>query len=988
MFSYHRIKNLGLLVLVVIQLAMTVYAFRQLNQKEMDLAVLSEDLTHRFVTLNRIERTVVEAATLFNYDTIDVFLDSQSLSDVIEQAKTLSRLLTLRQQQADLAVRFQVLADIFDRLDFAVYLYAEAEKNFSSDREIIADIIERQLSGLFETLLSLQTDGFPEISQQDQVLLETLEEFAHISETLFLELEQTTIPQPGFIVLMLDSLSDDFLWLEQRNRKNNDQFEGGATSLVELQRNIELIKRNLPDIYEAWWRDPNMSNLKGDIERLSTVWDQVQVSLNVILLEENIRFNDERKEISRKANLSKIRFTVLALFGSVTAFVLAVVLSRILRQRLKRLTTVIKGYGEGNYDARLQITGNDDLSQLGLAFNSMAEEIQQKDKHLFGLIDDLVTSQTELKEAHGELERRVASRTSELSTANEKLVLMGKVFDHAKEGILVVTTDGTIIKVNPEFCRMTRFEKWTIVGKRPVIFHQNSSLFSENEIHHSLSRKGSWEGELVLNDSAGQMVPVRASVAQYFYDDGLLPAGYIAVLHDVRDLKEKEELIRYQAYHDALTDLPNRLLLTDRLEVAISRARRHDHKVGILFLDLDNFKKINDSFGHVFGDELLKKTADILLGIVRDVDTVSRIGGDEFIIVLNECRDRGQIYKLATRILQEISRSHLILNREVHTSVSIGIATYPENGNNVNDLLKNADIAMYSAKEHGKNTIQSFTRSMDDETQRRLAMEEAIWKALGEEEFELYYQPQVSSDGKRLCGVECLVRWNHPDRGLVAPDEFIPLCEETGQILQLGRWVLEEACRFAAWFQERYRLPGFRTYVNASAKQFNNKKFLETINHTLECYKLAPGLLGIEITETSMMVDVDYTRTVLESLDEKGIAVAIDDFGTGYSSLIQLKNFPIRTLKIDRSFISDLPGNSSDGKIVETIIAMASHLEIDTVAEGVETTEQQQFMQSLGCEKLQGYLFSKPLPRAEFEAYLQREHKVEPIGELGASGQD
>mgnify|MGYP001376050233 CR=1 FL=1 len=969
MFTFRRVKNIGLFLLLLVQMVVTALALLQIEDRERTLDQLGDEIVGRFEILARVDRSVAAAANLFFYDSNEDFISPASLNDVCRQATVLSGELVKLNANSPQVDRLNDLASIFPKLEMAIRLYTEAESIFSTDREILSQMVRDQLAEVLSSLMSLRRDAELTALPANANLLRTLEELGHVLDDLFSQFEGTAVHQPESIVHILEDASADLDTLEELNLTYGRDDQAHALKL--LRDDIRLLKLNLLGIYKIWDYDPNLSYLGDEIIKLARAWDRIQYQLGNIIDAENERFSQLRVEVLAEAQQARLSFSLLAAWVLVSEIGLAVLLSRVLQRRLMTLAQGMQAYAEGDGDARVEVPEHDDLTHLSAAFNEMATQLQRKDEELNQTIENLVDSQAELQEAHTTLELRVVERTRELQLANDQLLLMGKVFDHAKEGILVFDSDGRAVKVNPEFCRMTGFEVEQVLGKRPEMFRPEAHTGYGREIREALRRAGSWEGELILNDPYGRTIPTLTSISQYSYENGSL-AGHIAVYHDIRELKEQEEMIRYQAYHDALTGLPNRLLLTDRLEVALSQARRHEQTVGLLFLDLDDFKKVNDSFGHAFGDRLLMHVADILRGIFRSEDTVSRIGGDEFVIVLGGVLDRARIHMLAERVLQQISASHNILGREVRIGVSIGMASYPDNGSTVDDLLKNADIAMYSAKDHGKNVIHAFTQSMDEETQKRLELESALWRALEQGQFELYLQPQLSTDGSQLCGAECLVRWNHPERGLVSPFEFIPLWEETGLILPLGRWVLEAACRQTAAFANSAPLDNFRVYVNVSPKQFADKNFYSILQSVIDETGLDPACLGVEITESSMVTDIEYARELLEKLNELGISIAIDDFGTGYSSLLQLKNFPIQTLKIDRSFVMDLPGDRSDEKIVETIIGMAQQLEIDTVAEGVETAAQQELLQRLGCRKAQGFLFGRPMPMAEFEIFMQQ----------------
>ncbi len=801
--------------------------------------------------------------------------------------------------------------------------------------------------------------------------LSAIYELIQVAQELFRQKVQGSVHQPEMTVKLLDDVRQMCGQLDDLDAEELVDPAIYRTNLSTLQENIQKIRVNLPGIYQIWNVDPNLSYLQGEIEKLGGVWDSIHLTLDALMREEASQFQQKKETILLNAHYGKVTFATVALVGLLSTLLSAVLMSRALRQRLQALVVGIQHYSQGDLDYRVNSHGRDELAALATSFNRMAAHLQVSKAELDRTVDNLLRSQAGLQEAHGMLELRVAERTRELQAANDKLLLMGKVFHHAREGILVADRDGRIIMVNPEFLDMTGFSHHEVMGRRPAFLRITCEHDYLTEVREQLVAHGLWLGEVMLTHRGGQELPTDVSVSPYHHEDGSL-AGHIAIFHDLRKLKKQEDLIRYQAHHDALTGLPNRLLLSDRLTMAIERAKRRQRKVGIIFMDLDNFKKINDTMGHHFGDDLLIAVARELKNLVRREDTVSRIAGDEFIIMIEDAPNDSTIHEIAQKIHQRLSGYLDVNGRRIHVSASFGLAFCPDHGETVDELIKNADLAMYSAKEQGKNAFHVFTREMDRKSRESLELEDALRVALDVGEFEVFYQPQINLADMRFVGAEALVRWMRPGHGCVAPDTFIPICEETGLILSLGRLVLNSTCRFAAGFCRQPGCESLRFSVNVSPRQFNDPRLLDMIKGALAESGLPARNLEVEITESSMMMNVERSRYVLNALEGLGVTIAIDDFGTGYSSLTHLKNFPIHTLKIDRSFVMDIPGDKNDETIIETIIAMARHLGIEGVAEGVETEAQRGFLERLGCEKMQGYLVSPPVPGAELKGVFDR----------------
>ena len=437
---------------------------------------------------------------------------------------------------------------------------------------------------------------------------------------------------------------------------------------------------------------------------------------------------------------------------------------------------------------------------------------------------------------------------------------------------------------------------------------------------------------------------------------------------EIAERRLADQRVVHMAHHDALTGLPNRTLLADRVGQAIARAHRSGGKLAVLFLDLDRFKNVNDSFGHAVGDMLLTGVSARLTSSRREEDTVARLGGDEFIVSIPDVADAAEAEAVAARILSDLAKPFTINGHQLHADVSIGIALYPRDGETAETLMRNADTAMYHAKESGRGNYQFFNAQLTERVSRRLSTETNLRRALERGEFTVHYQPLVNLSSGRVDGAEALLRWPQPDDQLVSPVEFIPIAEETGLIVPLGEWVLLEACAQAQAWQTAH--PGLRMAVNLSARQFRQKNLIGMIEQVLGESRLHPSLLELELTEGMLMHNVEEAAHILARLDEIGVRLAIDDFGTGYSSLSYLKRFPIHTLKIDRSFVRDISTDPDDAAIVTAIVAMARSLNLRVTAEGVETEEQAAFLRSLTCDQAQGFHFGRPMPSAEFAVRL------------------
>jgi len=499
-------------------------------------------------------------------------------------------------------------------------------------------------------------------------------------------------------------------------------------------------------------------------------------------------------------------------------------------------------------------------------------------------------------------------------------------------------------------------------GERATRNHE-LQLRRKQDLLSTLSHEGDDQRITVELSSLGMYRPGTQGIGEFL--------GSYGIVRNVTERKKAEATIAYQAYHDLLTGLPNRALFKDRLGQAIVQAKRHGQMLAALFLDMDRFKVVNDTLGHMIGDGLLQAVAQRLRGTLREGDTLARIGGDEFMLLLPHIPSRDSVTLIARKVLAALREPFNIEGHELFVGMSIGIALYPDDGDTMESLIKHADIAMYSAKEQGRNDFRFFTQDMRQAHTGRLALENQMRHALDKGEFEVYYQPQVCVLSQRIRGMEALLRWNHPSRGVVPPDEFIPIAEESGLITPISEWVLGTALRQARQWRDA-GLPALTMAVNLSARQIEHPRFLETFTHGLRDNLIDGQGLEIEITESTLMRDMDGAIHKLRKLTELGVEISIDDFGTGYSSLSYLKKLPINTLKIDRSFIHDL-GSPDNGSIVTGIASMAKGLKLNVVAEGVETDAQLDYIRDLRCDAYQGFLFSRAVVAQRATEILARQ---------------
>lgn len=657
-------------------------------------------------------------------------------------------------------------------------------------------------------------------------------------------------------------------------------------------------------------------------------------------------------DIANKGKIAVIKVISILIFACIALIItLLVYLYRNILHPIESLTKEIEDISKTNkLSGKVQVKSNDEVGILAQSFNNLL-------KQNF--------------EANSYLEQRVTERTTELENTNRELLLLSKVFENSIEGIIITDSNGIIIKVNPAFSKITGFSAKATIGKKKNFRNSNRhNVQFYKEIENELRITGKWAGEIWNLNHNGRVIPEWQSISAVRNLNGEA-TNYIYVFHDISDSKQQESYIQYQAFHDPLTCLPNRMLLYQRMERAIERYkdRKPPLHFSILYLDLDNFKNINDSLGHEYGDVLLQHAAERLQKLVRVSDTVARLGGDEFVIMIEDIENREQPEGLARRIINSFSDPFVIIDQIIHIGTSIGITFYPDDGNDIGELIKNADTAMYRAKNDGKLRYQIFTQSLNDAASKRQRIECDLRMAIAMGHFEVHYQPKIRLSDSQVEGFEGLTRWKFQDN-LINPDDFIPLAEETGLILELDRLIMEksfiEITELNKATNNNYRLA-----LNSSAKAFHKNKFPDDIKMLMNKTGMLPEWLEIEITETDLMQDIDSCIGVLKRIADMGISIAMDDFGTGYSSLSQLTHIPLNVLKIDKSFIIKIDEDIQQVTIIEQILSIAKDLNLKVVAEGVETKFQLNYLKNLGCDMIQGYLVSRPLPRMKLVEFLK-----------------
>ena len=563
--------------------------------------------------------------------------------------------------------------------------------------------------------------------------------------------------------------------------------------------------------------------------------------------------------------------------------------------------------------------------------------------------------------------------------AEGSLRLAAKVIETTNEAVLIADAKFRVTSVNPAFTEITGYRADEVIGKKPT-FHKalrkDKTLFAK--MQEDMEKQGHWEGEFWNKRKNGEDYAQRLSISAITDETGKVQQ-FAALIGDITKRKQDEERIRYQANYDSLTGLPNRTLFLDRLNLALARMKRGQGKLGLMFIDLDGFKLINDTLGHELGDLLLQEAAKRLSQCVRRGDTIARLGGDEFTVIMPDLEDPRDSSMVAQRILDALAKPYNLDEHEAFVSASIGITVFPDDGGDASHLLRNADAAMYRAKEQGKANYQFFTADLNEEVKERLILKNSLIKARQSNEFTLHYQPKLEIRSGRITSVEALMRWNNRELGAISPAKFIPIMEETGMAMEMGEWAIRTACAQYRKWRDEGSAP-LRVAINLSARQLREPNFISVVERVLKQTGVDPESLEIEITENMLMSDSTNSVVALDTLHDMGIHIAMDDFGTGYSSLNHLKRFPIDTIKIDGSFVADIESNPEGIEIIKAIITMGHSLNRRVAAEGVETEGQLSILKEHGCDEIQGYYLCPPKPAGPLTAFLRKNtgDKAEP----------
>lgn len=553
-----------------------------------------------------------------------------------------------------------------------------------------------------------------------------------------------------------------------------------------------------------------------------------------------------------------------------------------------------------------------------------------------------------------------------LKENRERLRQAAAVFDCTREGVLVTDTQGLIVHVNRAFMEITGYQCEDVMGQRPSLFKsgRHSAHFYQ-QMFQALESTGEWSGEIWNRRKSGEVYPQWQTI-RVIHDDQGKVGHYVAVFSDISAMKNSEHELAHLAHHDPLTDLPNRLLFTDRAEQALASAQVHKRGCALLLMDLDHFKIINDSLGHNVGDQLLKLVAERLSGLFGPGVTLARLGGDEFAVLAESCPQVVQAAALAQRMLNAMKDPFIFDGNQLFISASIGISLFPSDALSAEQLLRNADSALFKAKSAGREGYALYTEELTAHAQHRVEIAGELRRALDQHELRVYYQPVHDLHDSRLVGVEALVRWQHPERGLVPPGEFIPIAERTGLIAEIDAWVMDQACRqMCQWLADGAPLSFIA--INVSSRLFARRELYEQVAQVLHATGLDPAFLELEVTESAVMDDPEVALEQLHRLRELGLRLAIDDFGTGYSSLLRLKRLPVQKLKIDQGFVAGLPWDEDDAAIVRVVIALAKSMGMQVHAEGIEQVEQARFLLDQECDMGQGYWFGRPMPADEID---------------------
>lgn len=769
-----------------------------------------------------------------------------------------------------------------------------------------------------------------------------------------------------------EKLSADIQLFERNWRAFIDEFgEGHDRQIRSIDDNWQRLQSTLNQVIQS-----AVDGKIADAFRLSQFESQprfnvIAKELEILVTQIEISTDGFISEAVAELEAQQQRFLMISFVGMLVAIILMILFSRYLVLRLNRMREAFSRIANGDLEHKVDVVGHDELTALARSFNAMQEKLADR--------------QTALTQARLFLEERVTERTKELNESNlrlrEEVVERAKIQQEIKilslavsqtpVSIIITDARGMIEYVNGAVVQASGFDEVDLLGKSAIslINKQQTPEASFNDFSRAINGDKEWVGELCSMSQSGDscweavhLSPVATSAADITH--------YLIIKEDITERREQEQRLLYQASYDALTELPNRTLGMDRLAQGVSNARRLQHKLAVMFIDLDGFKNVNDSLGHDIGDQLLIMAASRLLNTVRESDVVARLGGDEFLIIMPAISEQADCFPVLDKIKHNFSETFELAGHSLAVTPSIGLSIFPEDGEDGAILLRNADLAMYQAKEAGRNTYRFFNHQIHENLTMRMQVETQLKSALDDQEFSLFYQPIVEAQTKKLVGVEALLRWNNSLLGPVSPDQFIGIAEQTGLIVPIGNWVLKTACMQIAEWRD-HGLYDLSLAINVSPRQLHGEGLGAVIAQTLDDANLNPENLILEVTEGLLIRNPAEAKRTLEALKELGIGVAMDDFGTGYSSLSNLKNYPFDILKVDRTFVRDIASDPEDCALVSAAISMSSGLGLPVVAEGVETEQQLNILADMNCDRVQGYFFSKPLAPEDFLLWVK-----------------
>lgn len=706
--------------------------------------------------------------------------------------------------------------------------------------------------------------------------------------------------------------------------------------LAATRDTAEFLKMSSDTIVKLIKKNGAAINLTEALNTLENGEHAFEAAVDAQLLYTKKQLTKDNNEVDQTIHHAQEILLTSGLLTMVFAFTLGLIIARSLAAPIKQLVTSAAELGRGRFDARAPESGRDEIGQLAREFNLMANNLA-------------------------------------VTTVSKEQ--MNNILRSVPDALVLVNASRFIEWVNPAALALFKYHEEELLGRRIDEFISDPVLI--RSMLDSLATSPYVQGiETTFNNKDGDPLPV--TISSSLFSDHIHCGGLVLVIQDITERKKAEDHLLHLANYDALTNLPNRSLLLDRIDQALTRAPRHNQLVAILFCDLDGFKHINDTYGHNMGDHLLKIAAQRLTTCIRADDTVARHGGDEFVVILNELASQHDACLVAQKIISILSAPFEIRNHQFFIGASIGISIFPNDGQDAEALLKNADVAMYRVKEQGKNAYQLYSPNMDLRAQTRLSLEKDLHRALDHDEFLIYYQPRIHVPSGNIMAMEALVRWHHPKKGIIPPEKFLAVAEETGLIIPLGEQMLRKICEECqVWLSAGLPIP--RIAINLSEKEFRDRNLLATVQNILNETRLPPSILELELKETIFVRDSEHTLHILNQLRETGLHLAIDDFGTGYCSLGKLQHMPIQTIKIDRTFIQNICNSNEDAAVTVAIIAMANTLKLDIVAEGIETKAQRDFLQHLGCQIMQGYYFNPPLEPNEVQTLLAGKRDTGPL---------